>query len=687
MTEKGPNLRVTRSQIETHLRLVQDVDLPYELFSLIADARRLAAYGTAVTSAIASRPNARVVCHGPGAILWSMTAAAGGATVAVAEPGTYLAALIRDVVRDNGFSSQISVVCGGVRDLPHSWRQSADLVVLDTLDPALLGHGLLGNARWAQVNLLAPKGALIPCAATIYTAPGELILGPQCDIDLHLVDEYRGVAPNAPAALIARGWRALAPSQNSATLNFATGAEAAVAPLAFCVEKQGTFSALASWYGLDLDGVNQLTNAPDVNDPHRKQAVSFLEAPAEVDTGETLAFETSLSGATGLGFTALGRGRMQSYGRVRPTLPSWHFPMLESADRNEAFVGAIRRALDGRSEPRVLDIGAGSGLLAIAAATAGAAHVTACEMVPHIAELAQKNVALNGVTATVDILSRASYDLTIPEHLSERASLLVSETVDHGLLGEGFLTALAHARKFLLTTDAQVIPCAATLYITPIDLHTDHVGGFDMHAIDQLRLGHYTGLQLEDTPHVLLADPQPVYHFDFQAGAAKPAQSCFNLPITRAGVFTAMAVWFDLQLDAHATLSTAPTAGVRGWDQGIVFADQTIEVSPGDILPVWCNHNLEQISVYADPSFVGDNPHRTWPPRRALWAMGLRTDATSRTAATRGLMDAMRATEPAQLERIWQALNADDPQLAWLRRDVLADLYAQAGHAAEPHPE
>ena len=57
------------------------------------------------------------------------------------------------------------------------------------------------------------------------------------------------------------------------------------------------------------------------------------------------------------------------------TAPAWHFPMVADGPRNAAYDQALRRAAPGR---RVLDIGSGSGLLAMMAARAGAVSVDTC---------------------------------------------------------------------------------------------------------------------------------------------------------------------------------------------------------------------------------------------------------------------------------------------------------------------
>lgn len=61
---------------------------------------------------------------------------------------------------------------------------------------------------------------------------------------------------------------------------------------------------------------------------------------------------------------------------------------------------------------------------------------------------------------------------------------------------------------------------------------------------------------------VPLADPVQVFAFDFADAAAHmaPAQAALPLAFHTAGVFNAVAMWFDLHLDQETTLRR-----VRGW--------------------------------------------------------------------------------------------------------------------------
>lgn len=89
-------------------------------------------------------------------------------------------------------------------------------------------------------------------------------------------------------------------------------------------------------------------------------------------------------------------------------------------------------AIDTRMAPssRVLDVGTGSGILAIAAAGLGARHVDACDIDPHAVKVARENFVLNGVAERVNSWvgslesAGGSYDLILANLL---ADILISE--------------------------------------------------------------------------------------------------------------------------------------------------------------------------------------------------------------------------------------------------------------------
>jgi predicted nicotinamide N-methyase len=93
----------------------------------------------------------------------------------------------------------------------------------------------------------------------------------------------------------------------------------------------------------------------------------------------------------------------------------------------------------------VLDIGSGSGIVAIAAAKAGASRVTAAEIDPFAAAAIALNAPLNGVTVTIetrDLLDRGAVgwgvalagDICYEEPMSSRAMALLRRIAGRGRL-------------------------------------------------------------------------------------------------------------------------------------------------------------------------------------------------------------------------------------------------------------
>ena len=78
-------------------------------------------------------------------------------------------------------------------------------------------------------------------------------------------------------------------------------------------------------------------------------------------------------------------------GKPRRDFPVWHFAMVNDLPRNEAIERAVASLdLAGRT---VVEIGTGTGLIALLFAKYGAARVVTCEMNANLAGVAQRIIA------------------------------------------------------------------------------------------------------------------------------------------------------------------------------------------------------------------------------------------------------------------------------------------------------
>ncbi len=136
--------------------------------------------------------------------------------------------------------------------------------------------------------------------------------------------------------------------------------------------------------------------------------------------------------------------------------PSIHRLMLSDGPRMAAYRAAIQR-LDLRGKT-VLDVGAGTGLLALWCAKQGAARVLAVEASP-MARVAREIVEANGLGAVVEVHECRVEDLQLAPH---SVHLVVSEWMGFHLVNESMLDSVLAARDALLAPGGRMLPGAVS---------------------------------------------------------------------------------------------------------------------------------------------------------------------------------------------------------------------------------
>jgi precorrin-6B methylase 2 len=181
--------------------------------------------------------------------------------------------------------------------------------------------------------------------------------------------------------------------------------------------------------------------------------------------------------------------------------PVEHARMLHDERRTRDYLAAIAEAV--RPGDVVLDIGTGSGVLAIAAARAGARRVYAVEG-SDIGNAAERVFFANGVADTVTLVRGWSRTADLPE----RADLLVAEIIGNEPLEEEILETTLDARCRLLKPGARLIPHELTLLARPLLLPESEAR---QRAIGRAAVGRWRRLyDMEFEPLLSAAIPGPV---------------------------------------------------------------------------------------------------------------------------------------------------------------------------------
>jgi type II protein arginine methyltransferase len=285
------------------------------------------------------------------------------------------------------------------------------------------------------------------------------------------------------------------------------------------------------------------------------------------------------------------------------TVPRWHFAMLNDRDRNDAFALALGQRIEPGSH--VLDIGAGTGLLAMMAVRAGAARVTTCEANPVIAEIARQVVEAHGLSDAIKVVPKLSTDLVVGQDMPDRADLVVSEIVDCGLIGESLLPAIRHARTHLLADGGQMIPGGGRLIGCLVESEAieslnrvSTAGGYDVSLLNRFATPGHFPVRLMTWPHRLLSEPVELLRFDLANDSLEDGRRRVALSPSEDGTAHGVVAWFELDLGAGVIVRNPPQA-LTHWMQAFIPLPHHVPVTADDPLDIDLRWHQERLTARA----------------------------------------------------------------------------------------
>ena len=211
-------------------------------------------------------------------------------------------------------------------------------------------------------------------------------------------------------------------------------------------------------------------------------------------------------------------------------VPRWYFHMVRDNVRHRAYEMALRRAI--RPGFRVLEIGTGTGLIAMMAARAGAAEVVTCEPTT-VAAVASEIIVRNGFADRVRVVVRHSADLEIGVDLARPADVLVWDALSNNMIGAGALPTMEQAVRRLIRPGAPTIPAprrssrCSGRGSGSISRQMHTVEGFDLSAFNRLAPPTYE-IDVGSKRLIQRSNPGDLFRFDFRrvAHSQNPERRC-----------------------------------------------------------------------------------------------------------------------------------------------------------------
>lgn len=275
--------------------------------------------------------------------------------------------------------------------------------------------------------------------------------------------------------------------------------------------------------------------------------------------------------------------------------------MLHDSDRNNIYDDAIKKIIqnfiskEGRP-PLVLDIGTGTGLLAMMCVRHGADFVIGCEMFDAMAEVARSVVEANNMANKILIIIAKSSDI---ESLPFVPDIIVSELLDSALIGEGVLQSHSDAiSRFMIDDETsleaplyqRVIPNSGILFVTLVE-------GSDIRKLVDIGSLNYGGISPFRNDDAMKCvggwKPIPVHWSEYEARGCRKLSSTsqfFNMNFhsidldsigggdittvrcTSSGIVSGVLIWWRLNLcdeNFDEDMNQANTAHVYSTEPGI----------------------------------------------------------------------------------------------------------------------
>lgn len=281
-------------------------------------------------------------------------------------------------------------------------------------------------------------------------------------------------------------------------------------------------------------------------------------------------------------------------------MPKFHRAMLRDDARNTAYARALAVMAPGK---RVLDIGTGSGLLAMLAARAGAQHVYACEQNRMLAETAREIVAANGLADRITVFSLPSAELDSERDLGGGVDLVVSEILSDNVFGEGVIQSLEDARRRLCLSGAHFLPTRVTARIslanaTPPD-PIGMVQGFDLSLFERhLRTGGFFNVVVaNDFQRGSPADLLTI-EFDHARPLPRKGNARVSLP-SPGGTIGGVLQWLRIETSTDIVYENAPAGDPSlSWSVRYVRFAQPRETLPGELIDIEAMFTAEELLIW-----------------------------------------------------------------------------------------
>ena len=299
-------------------------------------------------------------------------------------------------------------------------------------------------------------------------------------------------------------------------------------------------------------------------------------------------------------------GRFTPGAKVRGfEAPAVHISLLNDRVRTEAFLRAIAETIEPGDV--VVDIGTGTGILAVAAARAGAAQVYAIEA-GAMADAAEAVFQASDVSDRLTLIRGWSTRVELPQ----RANVLISEVIGSDPFQERVLQTTADARRRLLTPEARLIPSKVRVFGLAVTVPADKLADVSFTAESAERWRQWYGVDFTSLTSLgqnsasrslrvsahqaaqwpMISEPILLAEIDLKAFQETTIERVVSACLASAGVFNGLLMFFELEVGS-LTITSHPlkTSPANSWSNPFWLFRDTRAAHSGDRFTLQYNYN------------------------------------------------------------------------------------------------
>jgi protein arginine N-methyltransferase 1 len=262
-----------------------------------------------------------------------------------------------------------------------------------------------------------------------------------------------------------------------------------------------------------------------------------------------------------------------------------HGRMIADRIRFEAYLEAIGRTVTPGCV--VAEIGAGTGIFALAACRAGARRVYAIEA-DSIVEVARDTARLNGCASKITFIQELSSEVRLPE----AADVVLLDV--RGVLPDEQIGVARDARARFLRPGGTMIPAADRLWVAVVESPEEYdetvapwaEAASALGVVDARPLAAQTWRACRFDAERLATTPRCFATIDYAAGTPEEVSADVEWTVTAARQVHGLVLWFDCTVAAGIDISNAPGASPLIYRQAFFPWPEPVRLAAGDVVTV-----------------------------------------------------------------------------------------------------